>query len=92
MTMVGLIGDYSKHDAQGLRRLVQRLESAPKRPVSSTDEKIQARRLDRRLSSDTIAELVDAYRSGASTKRRRLRLGSIAAIAGTPSAQARRRD
>lgn len=35
--------------------------------MNSTDDKIQARRLDRRLSSETITELVAAYRAGVST-------------------------
>ncbi|HYB82938.1 MAG TPA: helix-turn-helix domain-containing protein [Mycobacterium sp.] len=66
-TLVGLLGDYSKHDAQRLRRLIERLAITPKRPVTSADTKIQPCRLDRRLSPDTIAELVAAYRTGTST-------------------------
>jgi len=40
--------------------------SAPRRPAK-TDTKIQVRRLDRRLSATTVAELVAAYEAGAST-------------------------
>jgi transposase-like protein len=36
-------------------------------PVTSTDTKIQPRRLDRRLSPDAITELVAAYCTGSST-------------------------
>jgi hypothetical protein len=49
--------------------LVERAKSAPKRPATSTDTKIQNRRLDRRLSPGTIAELVAAYRIGTSTNQ-----------------------
>jgi transposase-like protein len=35
--------------------------------VTGTNAKIQTRRLDRRLSPDTVDELVAAYRSGTST-------------------------
>jgi transposase-like protein len=52
-----------------LWRLVERVEAAPKRQVTSTNAKIQTRRLDRRLSPDTIAELVAAYHSGSSTNQ-----------------------
>jgi hypothetical protein len=45
------------------------LTMPPKRPVTSTDTKIQTRRLDRRLSPDAIAELVVAYRTGTSTNQ-----------------------
>jgi transposase-like protein len=69
VNLVGLLGNYSKHDAQGLRRLVERIGSVSKRPVTSADSSVQIRKLDRRLSPDTIAELVDAYRTGTSTNQ-----------------------
>ncbi len=50
-----------------MQYLIQRINKAPKRPVTRADDKIQTRRLDRRLSPDTIAELVAAYRAGTST-------------------------
>jgi hypothetical protein len=56
----GLLRGYSKHDTKRLRRLVERIESTLKRPVTSADTRVQSRRLDRRLSTDTIAELVAA--------------------------------
>ncbi|WP_418001557.1 hypothetical protein ACNO8X_14565 [Mycobacterium sp. PDNC021] len=37
--------------------------------MTSTNAKIQTRKLDRRLSSDTVAELVAAYQSGVSTNQ-----------------------
>lgn len=49
--------------------MVERIEATPKRRVTSADAKIQTHRLDRRLSPDTIAELVAAYRTGTSTNQ-----------------------
>ncbi|MGU3500869.1 helix-turn-helix domain-containing protein [Mycobacterium sp. C31M] len=64
--MVGLLQDYSKYDAVGLRHLLQRIESTPKR--RSTSAKIAPeRRLYRRLSPETIVELAAAYEAGEST-------------------------
>lgn len=63
-----MVGRYSKHrDAQSLRKIIKQVESAPTRRASKVDETVRHRRLDRRLSSDTIAELVAAYRGGTST-------------------------
>lgn len=46
---------------------MERVSSAQKRPLTSAKTKVQPRRLDRRLSPETVAELVATYRSGAST-------------------------
>lgn len=64
---VGLLQDYSKYDVVGLRPLIERIESTPKRASTSTNTVPVERRLHRRLSPDTIAELVAAYQSGTST-------------------------
>jgi len=64
--MVGLLQDYSKYDAVGLRHLLQRIESAPKRR-STSGSIVPERRLYRRLSPETIVELVAAYQAGEST-------------------------
>jgi hypothetical protein len=69
LLVVGLLGNYSKHDAMGLGQLIERLKSAPKRPVTSTNGKVKNRRLDRRLSPETVTELIVAYRFGASTNQ-----------------------
>ncbi|MGW5376434.1 helix-turn-helix domain-containing protein [Nocardia sp. NPDC003999] len=48
--------------------MIQKIEAAPhRRPATTGSSTVQARRLDRRLSQATIAEMVDAYRSGTST-------------------------
>lgn len=65
--MVGLLQDYSKYCVVGLRPLIERIESAPRRASTSENAVPIERRLQRRLSSDTVAELTDAYRSGEST-------------------------
>lgn len=71
---VGLLQDYSKYDAVGLRHLLQRIESAPKRRSTSANIAPE-RRLYRRLSPETIAELVAAYQAGESTNSLCLRFG-----------------
>ncbi|WP_280385773.1 helix-turn-helix domain-containing protein [Nocardia wallacei] len=51
-----------------LGKVIAKIEAAPaRRPAKTDNSTVQPRRLDRRLSADTIAELVDAYRTGAST-------------------------
>ncbi|MBF6216253.1 helix-turn-helix domain-containing protein [Nocardia puris] len=50
--------------------MIARIEAAPaRRPAKTNSSTVQPRRLDRRLSPATIAELVDAYRGGASTNK-----------------------
>lgn len=50
-----------------MQHLIQRIRKAPKRPVTRANDKIQTHRLDRRLSSEKITELVAAYQAGTST-------------------------
>ncbi|MBF6228800.1 helix-turn-helix domain-containing protein [Nocardia abscessus] len=48
--------------------MIARIDAAPARRPRKTDSStVRPRRLDRRLSPNTISELVDAYRSGTST-------------------------
>ncbi|WP_280494330.1 helix-turn-helix domain-containing protein [Nocardia farcinica] len=50
--------------------MIARIGAAPARRPRKTDSStVRPRRLDRRLSPNTIAELVDAYRSGTSTNK-----------------------
>ena len=51
-------------------QVIGKIEAAPARRPAKTDSSVvRPRRLDRRLSSETIAELVAAYRAGTSTNR-----------------------
>ncbi len=50
-----------------LSDVIVKIEAATARRPAKTDQAIQPRRLDRRLSQETIAELVEAYRGGTST-------------------------
>jgi hypothetical protein len=60
---------YSKPVYQGrrLRRMVELAEKSAEMPAGEATSLPQAQRVDRRLSPETIAELVQAYRDGAST-------------------------
>ena len=60
---------YSKPVYQGrrLRRMVELAEKSAEMPAREATSLPQAQRVDRRLSPETIAELVQAYRDGAST-------------------------
>ncbi len=51
-----------------LSKAIAKIEAAPpRRPADMNKKVVQARRLDRRLSPTTIAELVEAYETGTST-------------------------
>ncbi|MER7449390.1 helix-turn-helix domain-containing protein [Nocardia beijingensis] len=53
-----------------LGKVIQKIEAAPgRRPAKTNSNTVQPRRLDRRLSQATIAQLVDAYRGGTSTNQ-----------------------
>ncbi|WP_231857966.1 helix-turn-helix domain-containing protein [Nocardia farcinica] len=53
-----------------LRKVIRKIDAAPaRRPSSADSSTVRPRRLDRRLSATTIAELVQGYRGGASTNR-----------------------
>jgi len=83
--LVGLIRRYSNHyDAQQLQDLIYQVESTPKRKPAKATEKIKPFRVDRRLSPETIAELVDAYRHGTNTpelcQRYQIAKGSVLKI------------
>lgn len=66
---VGLLKRYSKPVYQGrrLRRIVDLTEKSAKMQLREAIPLPQVQRVDRRLSAETIAELVRAYRGGAST-------------------------
>ena len=75
---------YSKPVYQGrrLRRMVDLAEKSAEMPVRTPEPFVQVHRLDRRLSAETIAELVQAYCDGASTPEleRRYALGHASVI------------
>jgi len=66
---------YSNPVYQGrqLRRLVDLAEKSAKMPVREPVSLPEVQRVDRRLSAETIAELVQAYQDGASTPELRRR-------------------
>jgi hypothetical protein len=66
---VELMKRYSNPVYQGrrLRQMVYLVDKSAKRPVRSVSLVPQVQRVDRRLRAETIAELVQAYRDGAST-------------------------
>ncbi|UGT61405.1 hypothetical protein [Nocardia asteroides] len=47
--------------------MITLVDTTPPRPTAKASSSVQPRRLDRRLSAATIAELVAAYRAGTST-------------------------
>lgn len=53
--------------------MVEMAEKSAKMPVRTPEPLVQTHRIDRRLSAETIAELVQAYRDGASTTELRQR-------------------
>lgn len=68
---VGASGRYWKQwEPDWLGKVIAKIDAAPaRRPSSAGISTVRPRRLDRRLSPTTIAELVDAYRAGASTNQ-----------------------
>ncbi|WP_433578570.1 helix-turn-helix domain-containing protein [Nocardia brasiliensis] len=62
-------GRYLKQwEPDWLSKVIAKIEAAPARqPTVADSSTLRPRRLDRRLSADTIAELVDAYEAGAPT-------------------------
>ena len=64
-----LLKHYSKPLYQGrrLRQLVEMAEKSMKTPVRAVSPLPQVQRVDRRLTPQTIAELAQSYRDGAST-------------------------
>lgn len=75
--LVELMKRYSKPEYQGsrLRRMVDLADRLPKRQARTTDPLPQTQRIDRRLSAETFAALVQAYRDGGSTPELRRRYG-----------------
>jgi transposase-like protein len=55
--------------------MVELMEKSAKMPVRTLEPIVPIQRIDRRLSAETIAELVHAYRDGASTTELRRRYG-----------------
>jgi hypothetical protein len=70
---VELVKRYSNPAYQGkrLRQMVELAEKSAKTSVRTREPLPQEQRVDRRLSSETIAELVQTYRDGASTTQLR---------------------
>jgi hypothetical protein len=70
---------YSNNSYQGkhLRRVVEMTDQARELPIRETQIPTVMQRVDRRLSAESIAELVQAYRDGVSTPElgRRYELG-----------------
>ncbi|WP_245663734.1 helix-turn-helix domain-containing protein [Nocardia arthritidis] len=65
---VALLGNLSNHpQATQLRNLARLLETTSPRPPGTTP--VQPRRIAHHFTQDTIAEIVDAYREGASTNQ-----------------------
>ncbi|MFI8975320.1 helix-turn-helix domain-containing protein [Nocardia asteroides] len=51
-----------------MKTVIAKVDAAPaRRPVTADSSVVRPRRLDRRLSAATIAEVVEGYRGGAST-------------------------
>ncbi|MET9285980.1 hypothetical protein [Nocardia beijingensis] len=69
--VVGVSGRYLKQwERDWLQKVIARIEAAPaRRPPSAGSSAVKPRRLDRRLSPVTVAELVEGYQGGASTNR-----------------------
>lgn len=67
-----------------LRRMLEMTENSAKTQVRTAEPVVQMQRVDRRLSAETIAELVQAYRDGAWTtllrQRDVLSQGSVISI------------
>jgi hypothetical protein len=73
--LLELLKRYSKPVYQGrrLRRMVDLAEKSAKAQIRTTEPLPQTQRVDRRLSAEAIAELVQAYRDGVSTPELRRR-------------------
>ncbi|WP_278265269.1 helix-turn-helix domain-containing protein [Nocardia sp. AG03] len=67
--MVGVTGRYLKQrEPDWLKTVIAKVDAATTRQIGKADTNaVQPRQLDRRLSTETVAELVRAYRSGTST-------------------------
>jgi hypothetical protein len=72
---VELMKRYSNPVYQGrrLRRMVEMAEKSAKKQVRTPEPVVLVQRVDRRMSAETIAELVQAYRDGVPTTRLRER-------------------
>lgn len=72
-----LLKRYSKNEYQGsrLHGLVELMDNLPEDQVRVATPLPPVQRVDRRLSGETIAELVQAYRDGAGTPTLRRRYG-----------------
>jgi hypothetical protein len=72
---VELVKRYSNPVYQGrrLRRMVEMTDKSAKMQVREAVTLPQAQQVDRRLSAETIAEVVQAYRNGVSTTQLRQR-------------------
>lgn len=66
LSSVGVLGSYSKYQFMQLGRVIERVEAAPKRRRSAGSPTAVVHRVDRRLSAETIAELVAAFENGES--------------------------
>lgn len=68
---VGVSGRYLKQwEPDWLQKVIAKIDAAPaRRPSSVGSSAVKPRRLDRRLSPVTVADLVEGYQGGASTNR-----------------------
>ena len=73
--IVELMKRYSKPEYQGsgLRRMVEMAKKSAEMPIREAPSPSQEDRMDRRLSSETIAELAQADRDGIGTPELRRR-------------------
>ena len=83
ITLVEVVGAYSKSPDLGkqIERVLEWAEKAPKRP-ENCDPPHRLHKLERRLAPETIAEIVEAYKTGESTPslRQRFELSSTAIL------------
>lgn len=69
--LVGVSGHYLKQwEPDWLKSVIARVDASPACRATKPDNSVvRPRRLDRRLSPDVIAEMVEGYRGGVSTNR-----------------------
>jgi DNA-binding NarL/FixJ family response regulator len=94
---VGLAGRYLKlWNPDHLRTVIEQVEAThPRQPAEMNKKVVQAHKLDRRLSQETITELVDAYKAGTSTpelcRRYQLSKGGVLKLLRDHGVEMRRR-
>lgn len=84
---VGVSGRYLKQwEPDRFSKVITKIQAAPVRRPQAGSSSVKPRRLDRRLTVETIAELVAAYEAGTSTpelcKRYELSKGGVLKLLG----------